>query len=400
MAKQKSAKDAESLQDILGQINNRFGDGTAIEMGSAPIKHVQATSTGALTLDVALGVGGWPDGRIIELFGVESAGKTTVALHAAAEAQKAGGKVAFIDAEHSLDPAWARKLGVDVDALVLSQPEEMEQILEIVDMMCLSGQFDLIIVDSVAAMTPRAELDGNMDDQHVGLQARIMSQALRKLKKSAYDTDTTLMFLNQVRENINTSGFGAKYTTPGGRALKFYCSVRVQVIRIGSIKDGKDGPIIGSKTMARVRKNKVAPPFTEAEFGIYYDVSKGLRNEDGSRVELDEDDLAVYTAGISAQANAFELGLDEGFIKQSGAWYSYGDHKEQGKQNFRVFLEENPDVFAELELKLRDRFGLLGEHGDVEDVYADSDENIVEQEDGSLVNKSTGEVIEPATADA
>jgi recombination protein RecA len=283
--------------------------------------------TGSISLDIALGIGGLPRGRIVEIYGPESSGKTTVALHAIANAQKAGGIAAFIDAEHALDPEYAKKLGVDIDALLVSQPDTGEQALEIMDMLVRSGALDIIVVDSVAALVPRAEIEGEMGDSHMGLQARLMSQALRKMTGALHSSNTTAIFINQLREKIGVF-FGTPETTTGGKALKFYASVRMDVRRIETLKDGQDA--VGNRTRVKVVKNKMAPPFKQAEFDI------------------------IYGTGISREGSLIDLGVEVGVVKKSGAWYTYeGDQLGQGKENSRNFLIDNPDLANEIEEKIR-----------------------------------------------
>ncbi|NDA84005.1 MAG: recombinase RecA, partial [Actinobacteria bacterium] len=288
---------------------------------------MEVIPTGSIALDVALGIGGLPRGRVVEIYGPESSGKTTVALHAIANAQKAGGICAFIDAEHALDPEYAKKLGVDIDALLVSQPDTGEQALEIMDMLIRSGALDLVVIDSVAALVPRAEIEGEMGDSHVGLQARLMSQALRKITGALHQSKTTAIFINQLREKIGVF-FGSPETTTGGKALKFYASVRLDVRRIETLKDGQDA--VGNRTRVKVVKNKVAPPFKQAEFDI------------------------IYGVGISREGSLIDLGVECDVIKKSGAWYTYeGDQLGQGKENARAFLIDNPDLANEIEQKIR-----------------------------------------------
>jgi recombination protein RecA len=302
----------------------RLGDDTRPPIGVIP--------TGSIALDVALGVGGLPRGRVVEIYGPESSGKTTVALHAVANAQAAGGIAAFIDAEHALDPEYAKALGVDTDALLVSQPDTGEQALEIADMLIRSGALDVIVVDSVAALVPRAEIEGEMGDSHVGLQARLMSQALRKLTGALSNSGTTMIFINQLREKIGVM-FGSPETTTGGKALKFYASVRLDIRRIETLKDGSD--MVGNRTRVKVVKNKVAPPFKQAEFDILYGV------------------------GISREGSLVDVGVEQGIVRKSGAWYTYeGDQLGQGKENARKFMRENPDVAAEVEKKIKEKLGI------------------------------------------
>ncbi|MDH2455128.1 recombinase RecA [Corynebacterium bovis] len=313
----------KALDLAMAQIEKDFGKGAVMRLGDDNRPPVSAISSGNIAINVALGVGGFPRGRIVEIYGPESSGKTTVALHAIAEAQKAGGIAAFIDAEHALDPDYAKKLGVDTDALLVSQPDTGEQALEIADMLVRSGAIDIVVVDSVAALTPKAEIDGDMGDSHVGLQARLMSQALRKMTGALYQTGTTAVFINQLREKIGVM-FGSPETTTGGKALKFYASVRCDVRRIQTLKDGQDA--VGSRTKMKIVKNKVSPPFKLAEFDI------------------------LYGEGISREGSVIDLGVEAGIIKKSGAWYTYnGDQLGQGKEKAREYLKTNPDLTAELE---------------------------------------------------
>lgn len=318
----------KALNIVLQQIERQWGKGSVMRMGDGNIgQDIQAISTGSLGLDIALGIGGLPRGRIVEIYGPESSGKTTLTLQVIAECQKTGGTCAFIDAEHALDPSYAEKLGVKVDELLISQPDTGEQALEITDMLVRSSAVDVVIVDSVAALTPKAEIEGEMGDTHVGLQARLMSQALRKLTANIKRSNTLVIFINQIRMKIGVM-FGSPETTTGGNALKFYASVRLDIRRIGSIKKGEE--ILGSETRVKVVKNKVAPPFKMAEFDIYY-------NE-----------------GISRDSEIIHLGTQLGFIEKSGAWYSYNGEKiGQGKDNVRTYLQENPEIAAKLEQKIR-----------------------------------------------
>jgi recombination protein RecA len=322
-----SAADREkALETALAQIDRQFGKGSVMRLGSDERAPVEVIPTGSIALDVALGIGGLPRGRIVEIYGPESSGKTTLTLHAIANAQRAGGIAAFIDAEHALDPEYARKLGVDIDALLVSQPDTGEQALEIADMLVRSGSIDLIVVDSVAALVPRAEIEGEMGDTHVGLQARLMSQALRKLTGGLNTTNTTMIFINQLREKIGVF-FGSPETTSGGKALKFYASVRLDIRRIETLKDGADA--VGNRTRVKVVKNKMAPPFKQAEFDI------------------------LYGTGISREGSLIDFGVDEGIVKKSGAWYTYeSEQLGQGKENSRNFLLSNPDIANEIEQKL------------------------------------------------
>ncbi len=321
----------KALSAALSQIERQFGKGSVMRMGdSQASRDIEAISTGSLSLDIALGIGGLPRGRIVEIYGPESSGKTTLTLQVIAECQKLGGTCAFIDAEHALDPSYAEKLGVKVNELVISQPDTGEQALEITDMLVRSAAVDVVIVDSVAALTPKAEIEGEMGDSHVGLQARLMSQALRKLTANIKRSNTLVIFINQIRMKIGVM-FGSPETTTGGNALKFYASVRLDIRRVGSIKKGED--ILGNETKVKVVKNKVAPPFRTAEFDIYY-------NE-----------------GISRESEIINLAVQLGFIEKSGAWYSYKNEKiGQGKDNVRVYLKENPAIAQEIEQQIRKEF--------------------------------------------
>jgi recombination protein RecA len=316
----------------MAQIEKQYGKGSVMRLGERPYVPIEVIPTGSIALDLALGIGGLPRGRVVEIYGPESSGKTTVALHAVANAQAAGGVAAFIDAEHALDPEYARALGVDTDALLVSQPDTGEQALEIMDMLIRSGALDIIVVDSVAALVPRAEIEGEMGDSHVGLQARLMSQALRKITGALSNSGTTAIFINQLREKIGVM-FGSPETTTGGKALKFYSSVRLDVRRIETLKDGGDA--VGNRTRVKVVKNKVAPPFKQAEFDI------------------------VYGQGISRAGSLIDVGVDQTIIKKSGAWYTYeGDQLGQGKENVRNFLRDNPDLANEIEKKIKEKLGI------------------------------------------
>ncbi|WP_066935839.1 recombinase RecA [Streptomyces sp. NBRC 110611] len=322
----------KALDAALAQIERQFGKGAVMRMGERSKEPIEVIPTGSTALDVALGVGGLPRGRVIEVYGPESSGKTTLTLHAVANAQRAGGSVAFIDAEHALDPEYAKKLGVDTDALILSQPDNGEQALEITDMLVRSGALDLIVIDSVAALVPRAEIEGEMGDSHVGLQARLMSQALRKITSALNQSKTTAIFINQLREKIGVM-FGSPETTTGGRALKFYASVRLDIRRIETLKDGTEA--VGNRTRVKVVKNKVSPPFKQAEFDI------------------------LYGQGISREGGLIDMGVEHGFIRKSGAWYTYeGDQLGQGKENARNFLKDNPDLANEIEKKVKEKLGI------------------------------------------
>ncbi len=334
----------KALQAALGQIERQYGKGSVMRLGDNPVaQNVETISTGSLGLDIALGIGGLPKGRIVEIYGPESSGKTTLTLHAIAEAQKQGGTAAFIDAEHALDPVYAEKLGVDIDNLLVSQPDTGEQALEIADMLVRSGAVDIVVIDSVAALTPKAEIEGEMGDAHVGLQARLMSQALRKLTANIKRTNTLVIFINQIRMKIGVM-FGNPETTTGGNALKFYSSVRMDIRRIGAIKNRDE--VIGNETKVKVVKNKLAPPFKEARFEI------------------------LYGEGISRLGEIIDLGVEHGLIQKAGAWYSYnGDKIGQGKENTRQWLKEHPEVAEEIERQLRAK--LLPNSASVDEVAAD-----------------------------
>ncbi|NLW39398.1 MAG: recombinase RecA [Tissierellia bacterium] len=325
---------SKALDVAISQIEKQFGKGSIMRLGDTKIEKMEVIPTGSLELDIALGIGGLPRGRIVEIFGPESSGKTTVALHAVAEAQRIGGIAAFIDAEHALDPNYAKKLGVDVENLVVSQPDTGEQALEIAEALVRSGAVDIIVVDSVAALVPKAEIEGEMGDSHVGLQARLMSQALRKLTGAINKSNSIVIFINQLREKVGVM-FGNPETTTGGRALKFYSSIRLDVRRVDSIKQGDN--VIGNRTRVRVVKNKLAPPFKQAEFDIMYGV------------------------GISKEGNILDTGVTAEVINKSGSWYSYGEHRlGQGRENAKEFLKDNPDIALEIENKIREKFGLVG----------------------------------------
>jgi recombination protein RecA len=323
---------SKALENALAQIERSHGKGSVMRLGDHGRAPVEVIPTGSIALDIALGIGGLPRGRVVEIYGPESSGKTTVALHAVANAQRGGGIAAFIDAEHALDPEYAQKLGVDTDALLVSQPDSGEQALEIADMLIRSGALDIIVIDSVAALVPRAEIEGEMGDSHVGLQARLMSQALRKLTGALSNSGTTAVFINQLREKIGVM-FGSPETTTGGRALKFYSSVRLDVRRIESLKDGTD--FVGNRTRVKVAKNKVAPPFKQAEFDI------------------------MYGQGISREGGLIDVGVETGLVRKAGAWYTYeGDQLGQGKENARAFLKDNPDLANELEKRILEKLGI------------------------------------------
>jgi recombination protein RecA len=322
----------KALDTALAQIDRQFGKGSVMRLGDDIRAPIEVIPTGSIALDVALGIGGLPRGRVVEVYGPESSGKTTVALHAIANAQRAGGIAAFIDAEHALDPDYAKKLGVDTDALLVSQPDTGEQALEIADMLIRSGALDIIVIDSVAALVPRAEIEGEMGDSHVGLQARLMSQALRKLTGALSSSKTTAIFINQLREKIGVM-FGSPETTAGGRALKFYASVRLDVRRIETLKDGQEA--VGNRVRVKVVKNKVSPPFRQAEMDL------------------------LFGQGISREGGLIDMGVEQGFVRKSGAWYTYdGDQLGQGKENARAFLRDNPDLADELEKKIKEKLGI------------------------------------------
>lgn len=327
MAKQVTKEKDKNLEAVLQEIEKQFGKGSIMKLGENPHMEVETTSSGSLALDLALGVMGYPKGRIIEIFGPESSGKTTVALHAIAEVQKQGGRAAFIDAEHALDPIYAKKLGVDINELLLSQPDTGEQALEICEALVRSEAVNIVVIDSVAALVPQAEIDGDMGDSHVGLQARLMSQALRKLSGTINKTKTTAIFINQLREKVGVM-FGNPETTPGGRALKFYASVRLDIRRVESLK--QDGEVIGNRTRVKVVKNKVAPPFREAEFDI------------------------IYGKGISKEGNILDAAVNLDIVEKSGSWFSYnGERIGQGRENVKEYLAKNPKIAEEIEGKIR-----------------------------------------------
>ena len=329
----------KALEMALGQIDKQFGKGSIMRMGEKGSMAIEAISTGALALDLALGVGGLPRGRVVEIFGPESSGKSTLAMHVVAEAQRNGGICAYIDAEHAMDPIYAKAIGVDIDQLLISQPDTGEQALEITDMLIRSGALDVVVIDSVAALTPRAEIEGEMGDTHVGLQARLMSQALRKLTSNLNKSNTIAVFINQLREKIGVM-FGSPETTPGGRALKFYASVRLDIRRIESLKDGAE--IVGNRARVKVVKNKVAPPFKQAEFDI------------------------MYGKGISREGSLLDVAVDLGIVKKSGAWFTYeGEQLGQGRENVKTFLSENVDMMFEISEKVKIASG-IGDAGEVD----------------------------------
>jgi len=322
----------KNLEMALSQIEKQYGKGSVMRMGERTTMGIEAISTGAMSLDIALGIGGLPRGRVVEIYGPESSGKSTMAMHVVAEAQRNGGICAYVDAEHAMDPVYARAIGVDIDELLISQPDTGEQALEITDMLIRSGSIDVIVIDSVAALTPRAEIEGEMGDSHVGLQARLMSQALRKLTANLNKSNTICLFINQLREKIGVM-FGSPETTPGGRALKFYSSVRLDIRRIESIKDGVE--VVGNRTRVKVVKNKCAPPFKQAEFDI------------------------MYGRGISREGSLLDIGVDLGLIKKSGAWYTYeGEQLGQGRENAKQFLIDNPEVMMEVSERTLSQLGV------------------------------------------
>ncbi len=343
----------KALDMALAQIDKQFGKGSIMRMGEKTTMAIEAIPTGALALDLALGVGGLPRGRVVEIYGPESSGKSTLAMHVVAEAQRNGGICAYIDAEHAMDPVYARAIGVDVDELLISQPDTGEQALEITDMLIRSGALDVVVIDSVAALTPRAEIEGEMGDTHVGLQARLMSQALRKLTANLNRSNTVAIFINQLREKIGVM-FGSPETTPGGRALKFYSSVRLDIRRIESIKDGVE--VVGSRTRVKVVKNKVSPPFRQAEFDI------------------------MYGKGISREGSLLDIAVDLDIVKKSGAWYTYdGEQLGQGRENAKAFLAENPEVMVEISERIRQQAG-IGATGTDESGFTASDEEPISLE--------------------
>ena len=344
----------KALDVALANIEKQFGKGSLMRLGDDAAVPIACIPTGSIALDVALGIGGIPRGRVTEIYGPESSGKTTVALHIVAEAQRAGGTAAFIDAEHALDPTYAQALGVDINELLVSQPDNGEQALEIADMLIRSNAVDVIVIDSVAALTPRAEIEGEMGDSHVGLQARLMSQALRKIAGSLHRSHTSAIFINQLREKIGVM-FGSPETTPGGRALKFYSSVRLDVRRIETLKDGTDA--VGGRVRGKVVKNKVAPPFRQSEFDI------------------------IYGVGISREGSLIDLGVEEGIVRKAGAWYTYeGDQLGQGKENARTFLREHTDIAQDIERRILEKVGVVKVAVDAAAIDTDEDSE-VEDED-------------------
>jgi len=345
---------AKKLDTVFDQIEKQFGEGSLMKLGTDNVKKVPAISTGALSIDLALGIGGIPKGRVVEIYGPESSGKTTLSLHVAAEAQKAGGVAAFIDAEHALDPVYASALGVDIDELLVSQPDTGEQALEIADMLIESGGVDIVIIDSVAALVPKAEIDGEMGQSHVGIQARLMSQALRKLTGSINKTQTTVIFINQIREKIGVM-WGSPETTSGGRALKFYASVRIDIRRIETLKVGAE--MIGNRIRAKIVKNKVAPPFREAEFDI------------------------MFGKGISREGSLLDVGVEHGIVRKGGAWFTYDEVQlGQGKENSKNYLRENPDLALQLENDVYKAVGMV-------DIEETANEDVVDED--SKENKET-----------
>ncbi|MCX5616060.1 recombinase RecA [Bombella sp. TMW 2.2559] len=367
MSADKNAEKSKALEGALSQIERSFGKGSIMRLGQRPKEQVDVISTGSLGLDIGLGIGGLPRGRIIEIYGPESSGKTTLALHAVAEAQKKGGTAAFIDAEHALDPIYARKLGVDIDNLLLSQPDAGEQALEIADTLVRSGAIDILVVDSVAALVPKAELEGDMGDSHVGLHARLMSQALRKLTGSVSRSNTTIIFLNQIRMKIGVM-FGNPETTTGGNALKFYASIRLDIRRIGSVKDKDE--VVGNQTRVKVVKNKMAPPFRQVEFDI------------------------MYGEGVSKMGELLDLGVKANVVEKSGAWFSYDSTRiGQGRENAKQYLREHPEMADEIEKKVRQGAGIIAEDmmvGESADDDASPDETADELPLNSSNSTGTG----------
>ena len=351
----------KALEMALTQITRQFGEGSVMKMGDKGSMSVEAVSTGSLAIDIALGIGGLPRGRVVEVFGPEASGKSTLAMHVVAEAQRNGGICAYIDAEHAMDPLYARNIGVDVDELLISQPDTGEQALEITDMLIRSGAIDIVVIDSVAALTPRAEIEGDMGDSHMGLQARLMSQALRKITANLNKTKTICIFINQLREKIGVM-FGSPEVTPGGRALKFYSTVRIDIRRIEAIKS--DGEIVGSRTRTKIVKNKVAPPFRQAEFDI------------------------MYGKGISTEGSLLDVGVDNGIVKKSGAWYTYeGEQLGQGRENSKAFLSSNPEIMMEIDTRIRTLLGIGVEA--TEESEATADEEVIELDGDAKTSPST-----------
>jgi recombination protein RecA len=345
----------KNLEMALSQIEKQFGKGSVMRMGERTTMGIEAISTGAMSLDIALGIGGLPKGRVTEIYGPESSGKSTLAMHVVAEAQRNGGICAYVDAEHAMDPVYAKAIGVDIDELLISQPDTGEQALEITDMLIRSGSIDVVVVDSVAALTPRAEIEGDMGDTHVGLQARLMSQALRKLTANLNKSNTICVFINQLREKIGVM-FGSPETTPGGRALKFYSSVRLDIRRIESIKDGVE--VVGNRTRVKVVKNKVSPPFKQCEFDI------------------------MYGKGISREGSLLDVGVDLGLVKKSGAWYTYeGEQLGQGRENAKQFLADTPEIMMEISDKVRTQLGVGDSNKTTDDVMTPADEEPITLDD-------------------
>lgn len=347
LAKEEATDRNKALEMAIGQIEKQFGKGSIMKMGENAHMKIESISTGAMSLDLALGVGGLPRGRVVEIFGPESSGKSTLAMHVVAEAQRNGGICAYIDAEHAMDPVYAKAIGVDIDELLISQPDNGEQALEIADMLVRSGGLDVLVIDSVAALTPRAEIEGEMGDAHVGLQARLMSQALRKLTSNLNRSRTIAVFINQLREKIGVM-YGSPEVTPGGRALKFYSSIRIDIRKIEAIKDGAE--IVGSRTRAKVVKNKCAPPFRQAEFDI------------------------MYGFGISREGSLLDVGVDLGIVKKSGAWYTYdGEQLGQGREKAKEFISNNPGLMAELDEKVRAVVGMVADPSAAPDGFSEED---------------------------
>ena len=360
----------KALEAAITQIERSFGKGSVMRLGQRDVVQTEVFSTGSINLDIALGIGGLPRGRVVEVYGPESSGKTTLALHGVAEAQKAGGTCAFIDAEHALDPAYAKKLGVDIGNLLISQPDCGEQALEIADTLVRSGAIDVLVIDSVAALVPRAELEGEMGDHHVGLQARLMSQALRKLTGSVAKSNTTIIFINQIRIKIGVM-FGNPETTTGGNALKFYSSVRLEIRRIGAIKDGDE--VIGNQTRVKVVKNKLAPPFKMVEFDI------------------------IYGEGISKLGEILDLGVTGGIVEKSGSWFSYNSERiGQGRENAKTYLRDNPEAAAQIEALIRQNAGLIGDEMLIGSPGDDKAPDTTDNDDGDATGEKMGDDAETA----
>jgi len=360
----------KALEAAITQIERSFGKGSVMRLGQRDVVQTEVFSTGSINLDIALGIGGLPRGRVVEVYGPESSGKTTLALHGVAEAQKAGGTCAFIDAEHALDPIYAKKLGVDIENLLISQPDCGEQALEIADTLVRSGAIDVLVIDSVAALVPRAELEGEMGDHHVGLQARLMSQALRKLTGSVAKSNTTIIFINQIRIKIGVM-FGNPETTTGGNALKFYSSVRLEIRRIGAIKDGDE--VIGNQTRVKVVKNKLAPPFKMVEFDI------------------------IYGEGISKLGEILDLGVTGGIVEKSGSWFSYNSERiGQGRENAKTYLRDNPEAAAQIEALIRQNAGLIGDEMLIGSPGDDKAPDTTDNDDGDATGEKMGDDAETA----